>query len=981
MGQRHQIFLVARVVAHGDDAARYRCVGAYHHQWCYGRLPLSSTRRFLTLLKHSDNAKIVKAEIDALQGQYGKETSAKNANYVPCPYSLFLVASAFCVDLENGYMSGDNFAHGILDAMMGSSQGDNNDGITVFDITNPADPAYCHVSIYGLEAARDNVESRVPLSAERYVRAYYPETATKDMENPDLDELDVRAKFDALRGERLMTIDVLAEAWPEEYNEGDSKPAVKQKKPRQHLPTLVELTLGPAVEHGLKTGDLEVIEDMVWHPGKAAAMWPALRRQNPFPEVGMSLLIKVVQQQVPTTATSLDLSGFSLSNQQILTVLEQCNIDNLQHLDLSHNPNISVDVIRLVLGQYPNLQRLILLGTSIANHDLNQMLSAEPSLFRNSIAPSAFSFLGILDMNTVAMTSLPIFSPLALIQSMTDILFPLVDPTYRYANMAEWITHAAFGSSYRLPGLAWGERRVFCIPSPNVLHHPKVRTWIFALQWFRYRRDNFYAFLSRDGPDGDLLVYDLRGFLKAMEEEGRPPVPEADVQKLENVLARLKDTVHLTDRTKVADRHQIFLIARVIPDGEDTASYRCVGAHITINGALGATRNFLTLLKQTNNARVVESELAALQGQYREDTANGYVPCPYALFLVASAFCVDLEDNHASGGSFSNGILDALMGSGDGDNNDGITVFDISKPTDPAYCHVAVYGLEAAEAGGEVENYIPLSAEQYVRAYVPLKEDASMSDEEETYVRAMIDALSAERLITIDTLAEARPWEYNPSESITDSEVSPSRQRQHLPTLVDLTLGLGVEYGLKTGELQVIEDLVWHPGKAATIWPVLQRQNPFPDVGMSLLIKVVQQQVPATATSLDLSGFSLSYEQTLAVVEQCQIEHLRMLDLSRNSYLSAQVIRLVLERRPDIQRLVLLRTSISNEELSTLLSADSSLFRSNVGELVHPLLLSIEKPTFPSAFVYAGNHGNHSCIVSLPIFSPSAIIQGITDIL
>jgi hypothetical protein len=37
---------------------------------------------------------------------------------------------------------------------------DNNDGITVFDITDSANPSYCFVSTFGLEAAV-GVEARV----------------------------------------------------------------------------------------------------------------------------------------------------------------------------------------------------------------------------------------------------------------------------------------------------------------------------------------------------------------------------------------------------------------------------------------------------------------------------------------------------------------------------------------------------------------------------------------------------------------------------------------------------------------------------------------------------------------------------------------------------------------------------------------------------------------------------------------------------
>ncbi|KAF8895917.1 hypothetical protein CPB85DRAFT_206203 [Mucidula mucida] len=68
MGQRHQAFLIAKVVLHGGTKAYYRCIAAWHHQWCYGRLPIDATRRPITLLKQKDNAEIVRDEIVSYKG-------------------------------------------------------------------------------------------------------------------------------------------------------------------------------------------------------------------------------------------------------------------------------------------------------------------------------------------------------------------------------------------------------------------------------------------------------------------------------------------------------------------------------------------------------------------------------------------------------------------------------------------------------------------------------------------------------------------------------------------------------------------------------------------------------------------------------------------------------------------------------------------------------------------------------------------------
>ena len=118
MGQRHQVFLIARVnsKAHEKTPTKiryYRCIAAFHHRWCCGRLPLKAARRFLTLAKQKDNAQIIREELR----NFDNATSL----HVPCPYSLFLLATAWTVDLtpDNGYNS-----TGIIEsAQMGSGEG------------------------------------------------------------------------------------------------------------------------------------------------------------------------------------------------------------------------------------------------------------------------------------------------------------------------------------------------------------------------------------------------------------------------------------------------------------------------------------------------------------------------------------------------------------------------------------------------------------------------------------------------------------------------------------------------------------------------------------------------------------------------------------------------------------------------------------------------------------------------------------------
>jgi hypothetical protein len=132
MGQRHQAFVIARVRPHSADSStppKYRCIAAFHHQWCYGRLPLNATYRFITQVKNNNNAEIIRGEIAAIQGKYGGrllQNSGPELPRIPCPYTAFLLATNWAVDLEDPdlpYASGVSFDNATLHADMGSRDG------------------------------------------------------------------------------------------------------------------------------------------------------------------------------------------------------------------------------------------------------------------------------------------------------------------------------------------------------------------------------------------------------------------------------------------------------------------------------------------------------------------------------------------------------------------------------------------------------------------------------------------------------------------------------------------------------------------------------------------------------------------------------------------------------------------------------------------------------------------------------------------
>ncbi|KAK7440623.1 hypothetical protein VKT23_016971 [Stygiomarasmius scandens] len=383
MGRRHQVFLIARLVPKGSETgqAYYRCIGARHHQWCWGILPQRALHRFITLIKNPNNAEIIRDEIRGMQGEYGRQGDKTPVPLMPCPYTLLLLSMAWNMDFESpefAYASGTGFDCHILPPELSSFGGDNNDGITVIDVTDPSDPGYCFVYSSG----------EPPVDARGYICHYTEETSptVHESEIADLDHI------------RLLTAQELAEVWPNEYlvfatpGSGEAETSTEDVAPElenhcQTVPSLVDLAFAPALEHALATDDTEQFEETLWMPGKADLTKRVLMTQNPLCNCGMRLLIKLLTKELRSTSRFiLDLSVFPfLSSEQVeflIKTLSNSGVD-VKSLNLSGNHHTSVQTVVVALSSYPSLLRLVLLNTSIADDQLLDLMSTSPKLFYN----------------------------------------------------------------------------------------------------------------------------------------------------------------------------------------------------------------------------------------------------------------------------------------------------------------------------------------------------------------------------------------------------------------------------------------------------------------------------------------------------------------------------------------------------------------------------------------------------------------------
>ncbi|KIJ57363.1 hypothetical protein M422DRAFT_773947 [Sphaerobolus stellatus SS14] len=475
MGQRHQAFLIARVVPLDGDRAQYRCVAALHHQWCYGTLPLRATSRFFKLVKQPQNAFIVREEISALHGKYAEYGDEATIPDVPAPYTMFLLESAFYLDLS--------------------------------------DP--------------------------------------KDFYSSQKNIL-------------------------EDSETSSDKP----------LPSLVEMSLKPAIISALENSQIEELDHIIWMPSNIQLIKKILRQDSSLREKADSLLSKIVEVELQMNIqTAIDFSGSALTSKQFIIILTPH--PTISSLNLSNNPSVTVDTLTHLLTHLPNLRHIVLFNTGITRESLVDLLQTQPTLFYNlsmlihpalinendeELAWTAEYTHITQNYNGAVAVSLPIFTPTKSSSPLsTEILFQGMYATEFNNETQPW-------------GADWDERVISICPQhsrlPAIL---RMHGWMFLLEVssnsFAWVRFNTKAIESckkiptlKDGNEPERVIgrkeaankrisaakerinaamealgeklfelYDLRGFLDACMDEGRPALTEEVAQNAIDTIEGLKN--------------------------------------------------------------------------------------------------------------------------------------------------------------------------------------------------------------------------------------------------------------------------------------------------------------------------------------------------------------------------------------------------------------------------------------------------------
>ncbi|EMD41065.1 hypothetical protein CERSUDRAFT_91822 [Gelatoporia subvermispora B] len=512
MGQRHQAFIIARVRSRPrkgaqTSAPKYRCIAALHHQWCYHTGLLRATRRLLDLVRQKENADIIRMEIRSIE--HRNRVTWGDDCWTPCPFTAALLAFAWNDD------DGAGWPDTLLTADMGSWYGgsyltlgmqgerhlrsllitDNNDGISVIDVTNPEEPAF------GFLWSEEQI-----LTPAEYIHIYYARGRYDDEEEEELDEHTMTC-IAALQGEKMITSESLIEAWPYEYagflrsaNEGDVTSSQEPEETPHKVAPLVHIALEPALAYAIQCNDVSALEESIWLPGRAGSVLELLRQQSPFPDAAMSLLMQILHET--KTPTSLDLSDFSLSTAQVRQLLPA--LHGLRSLNLSFNPCLTIDGVRDLLAEVASLRRLLILECPhISSETLGALMHSQPSLFRRLKTvihplfmelsesrqyPATFTFAVSVaeecygwssnDPVNKAIITLPFCTPVGIADGLTRIVEMLHDSPpmdcYQAAARAQAVL-----SSVTPPNGKWNERIQSTIPS-SIQRDSRVT---FATPW------------------------------------------------------------------------------------------------------------------------------------------------------------------------------------------------------------------------------------------------------------------------------------------------------------------------------------------------------------------------------------------------------------------------------------------------------------------------------------------------------------------
>ncbi|KAK0653124.1 hypothetical protein B0T16DRAFT_407477 [Cercophora newfieldiana] len=331
MGQRHQLFIIAKILG------RYRTIAVVHHQWLYGSGPTKACWRILQILEHPANKQLIRHELcyAAARPNSWWDTLEDTIPF-PITAACLLLGSGLDPRPDSYYLYGPE----PLSITTTLYEVDNNDGFTIIDISDLDAPRYCFIA-----------DPLAPITAVQYHSTYYAKDDPNCPQPADLEAWD------------LIDADALRELWPEENWEDAGEVATTTREAGKghdhHIKSLRWLALEKAIISAAEEPEhVEYLTEVEGMPGFHSELWQFLQTHPDLAQRRGGL--KLLGFALRRNSGVLDLSSFPwVTPTQVLSLIAENSLaEHITSIDLSNNATVDIGSIQKILHACPRTTEL-----------------------------------------------------------------------------------------------------------------------------------------------------------------------------------------------------------------------------------------------------------------------------------------------------------------------------------------------------------------------------------------------------------------------------------------------------------------------------------------------------------------------------------------------------------------------------------------------------------------------------------------------
>ncbi|KAL8791509.1 MAG: hypothetical protein Q9213_000126 [Squamulea squamosa] len=367
MGQRHQLFVIAKI------RNRFRTLAVVHHQWLYEVGPLERCIRLTQIFQAESNRSAIEQELRAAREKDGGFWATKESQPFPCIATCLLVGSSF--DPDKGYQ---RRVH-LLAFNTTLDQIDNNDGITIIDISDPF-----------------NVNGLKPQSASAYLWRYlkHDEDDYNDEDDEWSDDSKIQESYVIppdleWRVQQFDSVDLISPEtlrnWLNSTSEDNDGSWQEHRQLRASKQSLRDQAMDQLINTALNdpSYDLSALEEAQQLPGFAAHLRTKMLSLGQANELPSTPNLVHCFEMAFNGEQFIDLSPFSnMTTEQLVDVASKLlRSDTVKALNLSHLRQISEHDLMDILCIECHLETLYVMEMSqISLTCLTQLWSQNPAL-------------------------------------------------------------------------------------------------------------------------------------------------------------------------------------------------------------------------------------------------------------------------------------------------------------------------------------------------------------------------------------------------------------------------------------------------------------------------------------------------------------------------------------------------------------------------------------------------------------------------